>query len=197
MRRLILAAALAVLSSRADAAPPPAPPPGAAPDLTPPQMAAEEMMNLFNDICLARFPNEDAVGMAVAARKAVPLPAAASKAALLGRSGAAWAVPSGNGHYVLAVEMPPRHCVVTGPAAEDDGVRTVFGMVVTSFAKGKEFGALAQPPVREGKVNGQDATIQIIAAAPQGRPRQAFVNMSMANADGTTTLRLTRELDVK
>jgi hypothetical protein len=146
-------------------------------------------------LCLERFPNQEALGQALAAAHAVPLDTNSTKEALLGHPGTAWTVAGSLGHYVVALESPPaRNCVVTGEAAEDEGVRAVFGMLINSFANAHEFGVLQRPPLHQGKMGTAPATLQIIAATPDGRPRQAFVNMGVTEASGATRLRLTREL---
>jgi hypothetical protein len=182
----------------ADPGKPPLPPTAALPahaQQTPAQAAAQDMMVIYEGLCLDRFPNPETFGQALAANHAIPLDAAATKAALLGHPGTAWTVAGSLGLYVVALASPPaRNCVVTGEGADDEGVRAVFRMVVTSFAKDHEFGTLQNPPVAEGNVGGAPAILQQIAALPEGLPRQAFVNMGVKQANGATRLRLTREM---
>jgi hypothetical protein len=193
--RLTLIAAAVLLGA---AAPPAATPAdtAAAPDqTTPAQDAAQDMMLIYEDICLGHFPNPASVRAAVADAQGIALKDADAREALLGHAGTAWAVNAPHGRVVVAVDTPPsRTCVVTGPAAEDDGVRAVFDLTVTSTAKTRDYGTLVKPPVRQGNVRGHAATIQLIGTATGGGRRQAFINMGVANADGSTQLRLTREV---
>jgi hypothetical protein len=194
-RRLIAVACACVLPASAAIS---ADAPKGADGQTPAQAAAEDMMVMYEDLCLNQFPDLEALGNDLAARKAVPLDAATTNTVLLGHPGTAWTVAGTLGKYTFALEMPPaRRCVVTGKAAEDEGVRTVFATLVTSYGKAHEFGNLQAPPVQSGKVGGAPATLQIIAAAPDGRSRQAFVNMGVTNPDGTSQLRLAREMAPK
>ena len=150
---------------------------------------AAAMMVAYQDACLGAFPNAATLDQLMAAEKAEKLDDAAARAALLGHQGVAWTVTGAKAKYVVALEAPPAaRCVVTGQAAEGEGVRTLFTVVVTSFVKGRDIGPLQTPPVQQGNIGGRPATLQIIGASGQ-----AFVNMGVANEDGSTQLRLTRE----
>jgi hypothetical protein len=165
---------------------------------TPAQSAAQDMMVIYEAFCLNLFPDRDAFAKALPLHHATPLDDKTASTVLLNHQGAAWTVAGLEGTYTLALEAPPaRRCVVTGNAAEDEGVQAVFGMLINSYANGHEFGALAHRPVVQGHVGTSAATLEIITAAPDGRPRQAFVNMGVVESDGTTRLRLTRELAPK
>jgi hypothetical protein len=73
--------------------------------------------------------------------------------------------------------------------------RAAFDLMVNLFATEHEFGNLARPPLQSGTYGGKPATLQTIAAAPEGYQRQAFNNLALTNPDGTTLVRLTRELE--
>jgi hypothetical protein len=162
---------------------------------TPAQSAAQDMMVIYEEFCLNRFPDRDAFAKGLPLHHATPLEDKSASTVLLGHQGAAWTVVGLEGSYTVALEaLPARRCVVTGSAAEDEGVQTVFGILVNSYATAHEFGALQHLPLSQGHVGTSAATLQIITAAPDGRPRQAFVNMGVAQSDGSMRLRLTREL---
>jgi hypothetical protein len=165
---------------------------------TPAQSAAQDMMVVYEEFCLNRFPDRDSFAAGLPLHHATKLDDKAAESVLLGHQGNAWTVVGLEGSYTVALEaLPARRCVVTGKAAEDEGVQTVFNMLVSSFANGHEFGALGHRPVVQGNVGTSAATMQLITAAPDGRPRQAFVNMGVVESDGSTRLRLTRELAPK
>jgi hypothetical protein len=162
--------------------------------LTPAQDAAQEMLIIYEEFCLDRFPNPDAIQAGIAAHHLSPATAAQATGALLGRAGSAWAVSSPKGHYLIAVEAPPhKGCAVTGQAADDEGIRAAFELSIETYTQAHEFGMLQRPPRQTGQVAGRDATVQILGATPPDRPRQAFVNMESRNPDGSTQLRLSRE----
>jgi hypothetical protein len=193
MRRPLIAAALLL----AAAAPPPAakPTPDTPDQTTPAQDAAQDMMLVYEDVCLNHFPNPASVRAAATDAHATPLTDAEARDALLGHAGTAWAFDAPHVRAVVAVDTPPsRTCVVTGKAAEDSGVQAVFDLMVTTAAQTLDYGPLVKPPVRQGSVGGHPASIQLIGVAPGGAKRQAFINMGAANADGSTQLRLTREV---
>lgn len=181
-------------AAAAEKAPPPPPPDAPADVLTPGQEAAQEMLVIYEEFCLDRFPNPNAVQAGVAAHHLSPAAAAQSTDALLGRAGSAWAVATPKGHYAIAIEAPPhRGCAITGPATDDEGIRAAFELAVEMYAQSHEYGMLQRPPRQTGQVAGHPATIQILGATPTDRPHQAFVNMETSNPDGSTQLRLSRE----
>jgi hypothetical protein len=193
MRCPLIAAALLL----AAAAPQPAakPTPDTPDQTTPAQDAAQDMMLVYEDVCLSHFPNPASIRAAVADAHATPLTDAEARDALMGHAGTAWAFNAPHVRAVVAVDTPPsRTCVVTGKAAEDSGVRAVFDLMVTTAAQALDYGNLVKPPLRQGTVGGRAASIQLIGAALGGSKREAFINMGLVNADGTTQLRLTREV---
>jgi hypothetical protein len=161
------------------------PPPIMAPD----QARAQEMILIYEEFCLGYFPNQAAIEAAARTHQMTPLTPAEAAGVLLGRQGEAWRVVTPKGSYSVAIETGGRQgCAVTGEAADDDGIRAAFDLAVTSFAGGHEFGALDKPAVRHVMSDGQALALQLIGATPDGRPRQAFVNMSRG-----VQVRLTRE----
>jgi hypothetical protein len=193
MRRHLIAAALLL----AAAAPPPAakPTPDTRGETTPAQDAAQDLMLVYEDVCLNHFPNPASIRAAADDAHATPLTDAEAHDVLMGHAGTAWAFNAPHVHAVVAVDTPPsRTCVVTGKAAEDSGVQAVFDLMVTTATKTLDYGDLVKPPLRQGAVGGHAASIQLIGATPGGAKRQAFINMGVANADGSTQLRLTREV---
>jgi hypothetical protein len=195
MRLAAIALLLPLAAAAAEKAPPPPAPDAPADVLTPAQEAAQEMLMIYEEFCLERFPNGEAIQAGVTAHHLSPATAAQTSDALLGRAGSAWAVNTPKGHYLIGIEAPPsKGCAVTGQASDDDGIHAAFELSVEMYTQAHEFGMLQRPPRQTGHVGGRDATIQVIGATPSGRPRQAFVNMESHNPDGSAQLRLSREL---
>jgi hypothetical protein len=194
MRLAAIALLLPLTAAAAEKAPPPPPPDAPADVLTPAQEAAQEMLTIYEEFCLDRFPSPDAIQAGIAAHHLSQAAAPQATDALLGRAGSVWAVATPKGHYAIAIEAPPhKGCAVTGPAADDEGIRAAFELAVEMYAQAHEYGMLQRPPRQSGQVAGRDAAVQIIGASPSDRPRQAFVNMGSHNPDGSTQLRLSRE----
>lgn len=163
------------------------------PAQTPAQAAAQEMIQVYEEFCLVRFPDPQAVAAGAEAHHMATASAAQSAQALLGRPGEAWALVTPKGTYLVAIESGGRQgCAVSGDVADDAGIRAAFGLLVATFANAHEFGTLDHPPVRHGTAHGQPADIELIGANPDGRPRQAFVNMAAGTGD-VLHVRLTRE----
>jgi hypothetical protein len=195
MRLAAIALLLPLAAAAAEKAPPPPAPDAPADVLTPGQEAAQEMLIIYEEFCLERFPSTDAVQAGIAAHHLTKADAQQSTDALLGRAGSAWAVATPKGHYVIAIEAPPhKGCAITGPAADDEGIRAAFELAIEMYAQAHEYGMLQRPALQTGQASGRPATIQILGAMPNGRPRQAFVNMETHTPDGSPKLRLSREL---
>jgi hypothetical protein len=194
MRLAAIALLLPLAAAAAEKAPPPPAPDAPADVLTPGQEAAQEMLTIYEEFCLERFPSPDAIQAGITAHHLNKASAQQGTDALLGRAGSAWAVVTPKGHYAIAIEAPPhKGCAITGSAADDEGIRAAFELAVEMYSQAHEFGMLQRPPLQTGQVAGHPATIQIIGATAAGRPRQAFVNMESHNADGSPQLRFSRE----
>jgi hypothetical protein len=194
MRLAAIAVLLPLAAVAAEKAPPPPAPDAPAEALTPAQEAAQEILVIYEEFCLERFPNPAAVQAGIAAHHLSAATAPQTADALLGRAGSAWAVTTPKGHYVIAIEAPPhKGCAITGAASDDEGIHAAFELAIEMYAQGHEYGMLQRPPRQTGQVAGRPATIHILGATPPDRPRQAFVNMESKNADGSSQLRLSRE----
>jgi hypothetical protein len=193
MRLAAIALLLPIAAYAQDRAPPPPGPNDPGEVVTPGQAASQEMLVIYEEFCLERFPSAAALQAGIAAHHLSPASAADTTDALLGHPGTAWTIATAKGHYLLALDAPPRQgCAITGRGTDDEGIRAAFNLAVEIFAQGKEFGMLQRPPLQNGHVGGLPATVQIIGATPSSYPRQAFVNTAATNPDGGTTMRLSR-----
>jgi hypothetical protein len=189
-RIAILLAALLAASHPARVHAQPATPPAPA---APGDAARSQLMDVYQEYCLDRFPNRDRLIATIAERQFPPAPKADADRALKNRTGQAWVVAKPAGKFLLALwDTPQRGCAVTGTAPDDASTRATFDLIVTMYAGDHELGALGRPPVRPGQIDGTPATLQVIGADPGGQPREAFVNVAIAHPDGTEA-RLARE----
>jgi hypothetical protein len=157
---------------------------------------ATAMLSFFEEFCLNRYPDIASVKAGVADRHLATATKQQRDAAGLGGAGESWAVPIGDAAFVLALAPSPHEgCALAGPALDDSGTRAAFDLMVNLFATAHEFGNLSRPPLRTGSYGGKPATLQTIAAAPEGYQRQAFNNLAAIGPDGATVVRLTRELE--
>jgi hypothetical protein len=188
MRRAVLLGLL--LLGAADKLPPPQDS-AHLPRLSAAEQAARDMLKIYDEFCLQRFPNAELVRAGIAARRLNAASAADAAESLQGRPGQAWAV-SGVGTYTLAfADAPHQGCVVTGAVADDESLRAIFGLAVQAFASEHDLGKLDTPMLRHGSVGNAPAVMQVIGTTG-GAARQAFVNLSWV-ADGVVHGRLARE----
>jgi hypothetical protein len=188
-----LALTLLCLLPSLAAADQPAPEPGQLPAQTPAQNAAQEMIQVYEEFCLVHFPDPKAVSAAAALHHMAPATPDQAAKILLGRPGNAWTLTTPKGTYAVAIETGARQgCAVSGDVADDAGIRAAFDLLVSLFADAHEFGKLAKPKLQSGLVDKQPAQLQLIGATPDGRPKQAFVNMATGQGP-VMHVRLTRE----
>jgi hypothetical protein len=160
---------------------------------TPAQAAGQEMVRVYEEFCLVRFPDPQRFEQGAAAHHMVPANDAQSAQALLGRPGRAWQLITPKGSYLIAIESGFRQgCAVAGDVSDDAGIHASFNLLITEYATAHEFGPLDHQPVRHGSAHGEPAEIELIGATPGGMPRQAFVNMAAGSGD-VRHVRLTRE----
>ena len=189
--RIIAYTALLLLGA-ADKLPPPTDT-AHLPQLTAAEQAAQDMLRVYEEFCLNRFPNPVEIANGIAAHKLTPATAQDASATLMGRPGQAWALTNGLGRYTLAITTPPQQgCVVTGAVADDESLRAIFSLAVQSFASANDLGKLDSPMLRHGTFENVPALLQLIGTTG-GAPREAFVNLSWVAADGKTHGRLARE----
>jgi len=186
---VLLAALLAVARPACvhaqSATPPASTPPGDA--------ARSQLMDIYQEYCLDRFPNRARLLATITDRKFPLASKADADRALKNRTGQAWVVAKPAGNFLLALwDTPQRGCAITGTAPDDASTRATFDLVVTMYAGQRELGALTRPPIRTGQVNGKPATLQLIGVQPDNQPSEAFVNVAVTRPDGTEA-RLARE----
>ncbi len=72
-----------------------------------------EMVNLYGDICLKLFPDDEALAKAMQDRHATPMPEADVKDYLRDDQGVGWIVAGKTAEFRVTVEVPPFHaCVI-------------------------------------------------------------------------------------
>ena len=191
-RMVAALAALMAMGGPACAQTPSAPPAAAAPAADP---ASSDMMSLYQDYCLNRFPNQQRLVKTLDEHPYPPAAKAGADRALQGREGQVWAADQPHGKFLMAVwTKPQRGCAVIGTALNDGSMRATFDITVTVYAGDHELGPLARPPVQAGKIGGAPARMQALILSPASAPREAFINLAIANADHTTETRLVREV---
>ena len=151
MRRTILTAAAALwLGGAAQAAEPrtyerpdPAPDPAA-------QLA--EMLNLYEEVCLKAFPDDDAVAQAMAARGAAALDEAGVRRFLHDDPGRGWRLAGKTATFSLTVEAPPYHaCGVRTNTVAGFPTMKPYDDLVQRYAGGRK---LEKIPPLSGDMDG-------------------------------------------
>ena len=171
-----------------------APEPGNLPVQSPAQEAAQEMIRIYEEFCLVHFPDPKAVATGAAIHHMAPSTTDQAAKILLGRPGKAWTLVTPRGTFAVAIETGARQgCAVSADVADDAGIRASFDLLIGMFGDAHDFGPLTRPKLQAGLVDKQPARLQLIGATPDGRPKQAFVNMAIG--DGPVMhVRMTREL---
>lgn len=155
---------------------------------------SEDLIDLYQNFCLNRFPSDQAIAAGVAEAK-LPLAGKQDAAALLkGSKGAAWTSQTKNGRFTLAVQ-PGRGCAVQTDFAGSDANRAVFEVAVKAYVSEHDLGALQSAPLQHDSDNTGSMTTEAFqldrgAAAA----KEQFIDMTRRTPDGAAQTRLVRVL---
>lgn len=97
-----------------------------------PALHLQEMLELYDSVCLTAFPDDDAVARAMAARGATPLGEADIRRYLHDDPGIGWRIAGRTARFDVTIEAPPFHAC---------GVRT---LTVAGFPDMGPYRALAE-----------------------------------------------------
>ena len=175
VRSACLAAGLLLVASTAQAEPP-------------------ELVDLFRSFCLDRFPDRDVTANAPGAMAAMPQ--GMVDMFLHDDPGRGWLVAVGDTRYALTVEDAPyeacaiRHIYHAPPAVDDSWPATL-----DAWAARDRRGSLGPRQTFTKTIEGVPVTawVQDLPASADRR-REVFMVFTSANPDGTTELRLVRQL---
>jgi hypothetical protein len=147
----VLAAAVLVWPAQAQT-----PAPGPSSGLSPEALAKaakvnEEIVGLFKDLCLDRFPNDDAVRIFAEGRHAQPMSAAEVRSYLRADPGHGWHLTTPLGLYAITIEEPPvRACAVRRMTPSGMSSAANYLQAITAFAKDH---GLTLEPTRQQKAS--------------------------------------------
>jgi len=155
--------------------------------------AAEgELMDVYLDLCLNRFPDAAAFAAGAAARQMRPVPPETVKRYLHDDPGRGWIGASPSGAYVVTIEDPPYHaCAVRRMQRPSPTFSTVFQVAVGAWAGMHKIPKLQRlPPVRQ-TANGAtiDAQVEGVAGA-DGKVVQSFMALVTVYPGGQTEVRM-------
>jgi len=161
--------------------------------------AETELIDVFGDLCLNRFPNEAAFAQGGKGRHLEPMPAEGVKEFLHDDPGRGWFGKTSSGVYVVTIESPPYlACAVRRVQKPSPALQSTFHAIIGNWAAiHKSPTVLNFPPMHQVK---GDMTINVTAegiAGPDGKPQQTFMAFVTDYKSGQTEVRLVRQFAPK
>jgi len=171
-----------------------APPPADTPEAD--QKAAGELVGIFTEPCIGRFPDDDAVSGYAQAAKLTPMTAAEVREILKSDPGVGWVGQSSGGPYKLTIEKPPYHtCAVREVfAGAPIAVKSSFSLLMALWAVGKNY-SFAEQPTQFVTVNGLPTTAYpFLLTDASGKTLEQLAVIVTDLSDGKHEVRLVRQI---
>lgn len=157
--------------------------------------AGAELVGLYTDLCLNRFPDEAKLAAAVRERGMTALGPEAVKQYLHDDPGRGWTARTAAGSYVVTIENPPYHaCAVRRLDAAPPSFRDTYQRAVTTWAAAQGRGSLRDyPPMnRTGDGMTINATMSGVPG-PNGKPVETFMAFVTTYDNGRIETRLVHQ----
>jgi hypothetical protein len=152
------------------------------------------LVDVFGRICLKRFPDREITqGELAPVRELGPDEV---RRYLHDDPGRAWQLDADGGTYIVTVEAPPYDaCAVRRTYLTPVQPSLGFQLLTQAWASNEHFGPMQFAPPAHMVRNGLAIDAQVMGTqATIGHPRQVFMNITTHNPDGTTELRLVRQI---
>jgi hypothetical protein len=163
---------------------------GAAPN----NAATMELMRVFDDICLKKFPDDTKIAAYAEARHFSPLsPEIISK--MLGKDPAVgWTQKGGFGDYVITIERPPFHtCAVRKQFLEMPDIHESFATTLEVWRASLAGAKITERPMQSPAIGGIVAQLYAFAMSAPGAQNEALLAIITPH-DGIAEVRLVRGL---
>ncbi|MBV8427555.1 MAG: hypothetical protein JOZ88_09975 [Hyphomicrobiales bacterium] len=117
--------------------------------------ATEELMHVFNDICLRKFPDDAKIAIDAEERHFTPL-SRDMVAKMLGKDpGVGWIQKGGFGDYVITIEQPPFHtCAIRKQFAQSPDIHERFAGTLETWRTSRPGAKIAERPGQSAAVGG-------------------------------------------
>ncbi|HWE76689.1 MAG TPA: hypothetical protein VG328_26220 [Stellaceae bacterium] len=163
---------------------------GAKPD------AIADVLSVFDQICLKRFPVGSTVDAFVAQNRLSPVSDQDLRAMLGTDPGVGFYAPSPPGPYTLTIELPPYHtCAIRKRFPNQLNVRARFSALLQSWMKTQRGATIKADPTQTAKVGGVDSRVDVFEISIPGiREAEGIMAIVTPVQGGGSELRLARAI---
>jgi hypothetical protein len=158
--------------------------------------AVDELVNIFAEACLTRFPDETAIRHYAGENRLAIMPDEQLHRLLGTDPGEGWLQNTSRGQYPLTIEMPPYHtCAIRKAVAQQTVFLPVFSQTLTAWAAKQPGTSLKEMPSQTPNIDGLPSTVYIWELH-RGPDTQAEKLIAIVTnfSDGAAELRLARAI---
>jgi hypothetical protein len=159
---------------------------------------AVELVDMFAEVCLRRFPDDTAVRQFATEKRLDVMPAERLHQLLGTDPGEGWLQNTARGQYVLTVEMPPYHtCAIRKADSKPPDFLVPLSLFLGMWAATLPGANLKQLPVQTAQVGGLPSQVYLWEL-DYGPGKQAESLMAIVTTKaGKTEVRLARAIKIQ
>jgi hypothetical protein len=163
-----------------------------------PDPGAVELMDMFAEVCLQKFPDDTAVRQFAAEKRLDVMPAERLHRVLGTDPGEGWLRNTARGQYVLTVEMPPYHtCAIRKTDTKPPDFLVPLSLLLGMWTATLPGATLMQSPVQTAQVSGIPSQFYSWKLN-HGPGKQVETLMAIVTtAAGNTQVRLVRQIKIE
>jgi hypothetical protein len=163
-----------------------------------PDPDAVELVDMFAEVCLGRFPDDTAVRQFVTEKRLEVMPAELLHRLLGTDPGEGWLQNTARGQYLLTVEMPPYHtCAIRKTDTKPPDFLVPLSLFLGVWAATLPEAKLKQSPVQTAQVGGIPSQVYLweLNHGP-GKQVESLMAIVTTGA-GKTQVRLARAIKIQ
>jgi hypothetical protein len=154
--------------------------------------ARSELMDLFTEFCLLRFPDDGTAAQYSGLKGFRPMPQEKLRALLGDDTGSGWFHETGYGTYAVTIKQPPSHaCTISNRLEKAGDINDAFGTTLLFWVGTRHIGSLGVFPPTEQDVSGHKAELYRWALTRVDGTKETFTAL-VTPADAETEIRLER-----
>jgi len=154
--------------------------------------AQAELMDLFSEFCLTKFPDDGAAAQYANLKGFRPMPEQKLRALLGDDPGAGWLNETAFGTYEVTIKQPPSHtCTVSNRLERAGSVKDAFGTTLSLWVGTRHMGSLGVFPPTEQDVSGRKAELYRWALTRTDGSKESFTAL-VTPAGAESDIRLDR-----
>ncbi len=161
------------------------------------KQAAGELLDMFREPCLERFPDDSAVESYAKEKNLTPMTEAEFRHLLGPDPGEGWIGQASSRKYLLTVEKPPYHtCAIRRQyTIPPTAVGSFYHLDLAVWAAASRHATVTEQPPKSMEMEGRPTQVYVyFLRDPDGTTREEFLLFVTDLSDGTYAIRLARQI---